>query len=70
MAIEHDVLYEALKTPFGLVVTGSAKVLRKARSEVSDAALAGLTILGPDERGQIWIVRKDAVQAHMLSEIM
>lgn len=66
---EHEVIYEAAASSFGLVVRGSIAALRKARGEHSDdPGLVDLAILGPDERGQIWIVRKDKLREWLHKE--
>ena len=64
---EHEMLYAAASTEFGLVVTGNAKRLRAARSDLrDDVAMVDLAVLGPDERGQIWLVRKDQLRSHLV----
>ena len=67
MASEHDALYAATRAPFGLVVRGSIRALRAARTSLAeDIALADLAVLGPDEAGSVWIVRRSAVRDHLI----
>lgn len=68
MQTEQDVIYEAARATFGLVVRGDAKRLRAARTSLvaSDASLVDLAVLGPDRSGQVWLVRKDALRKHLL----
>jgi hypothetical protein len=56
-----EALYAALRARYGLVVRGGREALsrEKARLAREDPALNDLTLLGPDENGQIWLVRKD-----------
>jgi len=60
-ASEPEVLYAALSARYGLVVRGDLVALQKARARLvkEDSAMSELTLLGPDERGQIWLVRRD-----------
>ena len=61
LASESEVLYAALRAPFGLVVRGDLAALQRTRARLlrDDSALSDLSVLGPDERGQLWLVRKD-----------
>lgn len=70
MSAEGDTIYAAAASTFGLIVRGSAKRLRDARSELArgDPALADLVVLGPDGAGCIWLARKDAIRRHILTE--
>lgn len=53
-------LYDALRAPFGLVVTGDVKRLRaaKAKLQPNDGALLDLAIVGPDRAGRVYLLRK------------
>ena len=65
---ESEILYAAAASAFGLIVRGSAKRLRAARTSLrDDLALLDLVILGPDGDGALWIVKKDAVRAHLVT---
>ena len=66
---ESEIIYGAMTTPFGLLVRGSAKKLREARSSLvrDDPALVDLVILGPDLAGTIWVVRKDSLRKHLIA---
>ena len=65
---EKEALYEALRAPFGVIVRGSVKALRKARETLrADVAMMEMTILGPDGSGQIWLVRKDRLREHLIT---
>ena len=67
VASEHDALYAAARAPFGLVVRGSVRALRAARTSLAeDIALADLAVLGPDESGGVWLVRRSAVREHLI----
>lgn len=70
MQTEQDMIYEAARATFGLVVRGDAKRLRAARTSLvaSDASLVDLAVLGPDKSGQVWLVRKDALRRHLLGD--
>jgi hypothetical protein len=58
---EEEVLYQALSSPLGLVVTGSRAALAKAKSQLakSDPAILELVLVGPDPSGQLYILRSD-----------
>jgi len=58
---ESEALYAALRTPLGVVVRGDLQALQRERTRLAreDEVLATLAVLGPDEQGQLWIVRKD-----------
>jgi hypothetical protein len=58
---EADALYAALSARFGLVVRGDLQAFTKARAALAkeDSAVAQISVLGPDENGQLWLVRKD-----------
>jgi hypothetical protein len=63
--MEHEILLKALTSEFGLIVQGSAKALRTARSTMmrDDIAVDDLAVLGPDTSGHVWVVRKSVVRA-------
>ena len=66
---EGEIIYGAMTTPFGLLVRGSPKKLREARSSLvrDDPALVDLVILGPDLAGTVWVVRKDSLRKHLIA---
>jgi hypothetical protein len=61
LASESEALYAALRAKYGLVVRGDLQALQRERARLAkeDPALGDLTLLGPDENGQLWLVRKD-----------
>jgi hypothetical protein len=61
LASEAETLYAALRARYGLVVRGDLQALQRERARLAkdDPALGDLSMLGPDENGQIWLVRKD-----------
>ena len=63
---EQDAIYAAATSDFGLVVRGDARALRKTRTALRDPGLVDLAILGPDSRGEIWLVRKDRLREHLI----
>ena len=66
MASEHDMMYLAARSPFGLVVRGNVKALREARSSMrEDIALLDLVVLGPDGSGLVWLIRKDKIRGEV-----
>lgn len=67
---EGEIIYGAMTTQFGVLVHGSAKRLREARSALlrDDPALVDLVILGPDLAGTVWVVRKDSLRKHLIQE--
>jgi|HubBroStandDraft_1064217.scaffolds.fasta_scaffold151794_3 hypothetical protein len=65
---ESELLYAAASAKFGIIVTGSVKRFRDARSALrDDIALSDLAILGPDERGQLWLVKRSAMRDHLIT---
>jgi hypothetical protein len=58
---EPEAIYAALSARYGIVVRGdlSAFTRERARLAKEDSAVAQLSVLGPDENGQLWLVRKD-----------
>ena len=58
---EEEVLYEALRSPLGLVVKGSKQALQKAKAALAknDAAISELALIGPDASGQLYVLRTD-----------
>jgi len=58
---EEEVLYDALKSPLGLVVRGSKAQFAKAKSALakSDPAISELVLVGPDASGQLYVLRAD-----------
>ena len=58
---EEEVLYDALRSPLGLIVKGSKSALAKAKTKLaqSDAAISELALIGPDPSGQLYILRSD-----------
>jgi len=58
---EEDLLYKALTSPRGLVVRADKVRLQRARSKLTknDPAMLELTIIGPDPRGQLYVLRND-----------
>ena len=62
---EEEVLYDALKSPLGLIVRGSKTSLVRAKSKLaqSDAAISELALIGPDPSGQLYILRTDQARA-------
>jgi hypothetical protein len=61
---EEELLYEALRTPLGLVVRASKAALARARSALakSDPAISELLLIGPDPAGQLYLLRADQVR--------
>lgn len=67
MASEHEMLYAAAASEFGLLVHGDAKRFRRARDDLrDDLALMDLAILGPDADGALWLVKRDAIRKHLV----
>lgn len=65
---EHEAIYQALSSPFGLVVTGTLARLRSAQRTLAehDPLVRELRVLGPDARGQIFLLRAtDELRAEM-----
>jgi hypothetical protein len=58
---EEEVLYEALRSPLGLIVRGSKQALQKARAKLAqnDPAISELALIGPDPQGQLYLLRTD-----------
>ena len=58
---EEEVLYDALKSPLGLIVRGSKSALQRAKAKLakSDPAISELALIGPDPSGQLYILRTD-----------
>lgn len=58
---EEEVLYDALRSPLGLVVRGSKSALGRAKAKLakSDAAISELALIGPDPAGNIYMLRTD-----------
>ena len=56
---EENLLYDALSTTFGLVVRGERKRFAQAKRRLleTDPAMHELTIIGPDNAGQIYLLR-------------
>jgi hypothetical protein len=63
---EEEVLYEALRSPLGLVIRGSKQRLAKAKSHLAqtDAAISELLLIGPDPAGQLYVLRADRARDH------
>ena len=62
---EEELLYQALASPFGLVVKGDKLRLQRAKTKLtkSDPALLDLAIIGPDPGGQLYLLRMDKARA-------
>ena len=61
---EEEILYDALRAPLGLVVTGDRQRLTRARTKLvaNDPAMHELAIIGPDRSGNIYLLRTDAAR--------
>ena len=61
---EEEVLYDALRSPLGLVIRGSKSALARTRAKLaqSDPAISELALIGPDPAGQLYILRTDQVR--------
>ena len=58
---EEETLYDALQSPLGLIVRGSKSALTRARAKLAqnDPAISELALIGPDPRGQLYVLRTD-----------
>ncbi len=58
---EEEVLYDALRSPLGLVVKGSKVAFSRAKTKLaqSDPAISELALIGPDPAGNLYILRTD-----------